>query len=386
LQGNARLGTRHFVFDMQELLQNLPTFDDLVLPEEAPAAVACSMADFQNLFKDELPPLPRVQSHHSRGCMSQDDDFGDLLNEEGPASISPPPQQSRDNIGTSLQHLQENPTSSTPPAQRRAVRREERRLVASGQQGGAPAPPTVPAPAPSTQQDYGASAWLPAASVQYTTQATNAALTLALALNFYDAMTLSPAPGAGAAPLADPFLCYTGVQSAAARALAAATLRPPPAPLPPPPPPPPPPMSSDAWLAEAARVVGSPEQVAAGLGTTTVHGHTGITSRRREQNRLAQRRWRVRQRALTQIERQNTEMRIEIEENEEKVVPLLRLQHRVKVKHMRAHRECLDKAEKLLRKFRFVLKRRIPLMGGYTTSPSAVVTEPKLIRTIHDTI
>ncbi|XRB25538.1 BZIP domain-containing protein [Pseudoscourfieldia marina] len=362
----------------------LPTFDDLVLPEEAPAAAACSMADFQNLFKDELPPLPGVQSHHSRGCTSQDDDFGDLLNEEGPASISPPPQQSRDNVGTSLQHLQENPTSSTPPAQRRAVRREERRLVASGQQGGATAPPTVPAP--STQQDYGASAWLPAASVQYTTQATNAALTLALALNFYDAMTLSPAPGVGAAPSADPFLCYTGVQSAAARALAAATLRPPPAPLPPPPPPPPPPMSSDAWLAEAARVVGSAEQVAAGLGTTTVHEHTGITSRRREQNRLAQRRWRVRQRALTQIERQNTEMRIEIEENEEKVVPLLRLQHRVNVKHMRAHRECLDKAEELLRKFRFLLKRRIPLMGGYTTSPSAVVTEPKLIRTIHDTI
>jgi len=372
-----------FVFDTQELLQNLPTVDDPVLPEEAPAAVACSMADFQDLLKDELPPLPKVQSHHSRGCMSQDDEFGDLLNEEGPASISPPPQQSRDNVGTSLQHLQEKPTSSTPtpPAQRRAVRREERRLVASGQQGGATAPPTVPAP--STQQDYGASAWLPAASVQYTTQATNAALTLALALNFYDAMTLSPAPGA--APLADPFLCYTGVQSAAARALAAATLRPPPAPLPPPPPPPPPPMSSDAWLAEAARVVGSAEQVAAGLGTTTVHEHTGITSRRREQNRLAQRRWRVRQRALTQIERQNTEMRIEIEENEEKVVPLLRLQHRVKVKHMRAHRECLDKAEELLRKFR-LSKRRIPLMGGYTTSPSAVVTGPKLIRTIHDTI
>ena len=94
----------------------------------------------------------------------------------------------------------------------------------------------------------------------------------------------------------------------------------------------------------------------------------------------------MRQRALTQIERQNTEMRIEIEENEEKVVPLLRLQHRVKVKHMRAHRECLDKAEALLLKFRFLLKRRIPLMGGYTTSPSAVVTGPKLIRTIHDTI
>ena len=107
---------------MQEMsLKNLPTFDDLVLPEEAPAAVACSMADFQDLFKDELPPLPKVQSHHSRGCMSQDDEFGDILNEEGPASISSPPQQSRDNIGTSLQHLQENPTSSTPPAQRRAV-------------------------------------------------------------------------------------------------------------------------------------------------------------------------------------------------------------------------------------------------------------------------